>query len=75
MAAKTLKEAIALGLCSAPQGQGIELATTSIANELRDFFSHEVQRMELSHGLGLPHQATPKDLFDKVFANIPAFKK
>ncbi len=75
MAAKTLKEAVALGICSARAGKGVEPAIDQITKELRDFFAHEVMRMEGRHGLGMPNQLTAKDLFDKVFSDIPAFNK
>lgn len=70
MAAKTLREAI--NRVWKP-GNIDEETVAELEGELRDFFAHEV--MKFTANRDEVQSATVQDFFDRIFGNIPAFKK
>jgi len=74
MAAKNLKEAVEQAFCAAPQNMGVDALIDEVVFQLRDFFAHEVLRLEAKHCLGVENSSTAHDLFESVFKEIPAFK-
>lgn len=67
MAAKTIQEALTNGFNSYLDTQ----TETDLANELRDFFAHEIMRMQGAENKNV----SAMELFEKVFAEVPALGK